>query len=409
MAKNEIIVLKFGGSSVANVERIRNAADITLGYQKAGLAPVVVVSAMGDTTDDLLVLAEQVNARPAEREIDMLISTGEQVSSALLTLALQAKKVSAISFTGQQVGILTDAVHTKARIKAIDAHRIEEAVRRRKIVVVTGFQGITENNDISTLGRGGSDLSAVALAYALKAKACHIYTDVDGIYTADPRIVKDARKLLLISFDEMLEMASLGAQVMQTRSIEFAKKYNVPLEVRSSLTKKEGTLIMDRKPSLEDPLVRGLALTENEAKVTICNVPDKPGMAANIFKELASNAINVDIIVQNVSKERTTDVSFTVEKTAFKKAIGIMRKVSKKIGAAEILSDQDIAKVSVVGVGMKSHPGVAAKVFKVFFEHQINIEMISTSEISISCIVKKSDGRRAIQALHKEFNLSEKA
>jgi len=404
MRKN-LYVLKFGGTSVANIKRIEEVAKIVISYVKKGIDVVCVVSAMGDTTDRLINLAKEINPFPSEREMDMLISTGEQVSSALLAMALHKKGYDALSFVGYQVGIITDTSYTQARILKIETKKILNALRKKRIVIVAGFQGVTENGEITTLGRGGSDLSAVALACSLKAERCVIYTDVEGIYTADPRLVKEAKKLRYITFDEMLELAFLGAQVMQARAVEVAKKFNMPIEVRSSFARKEGTIIMGRAKFIEEPEVRGVALTENEAKLTICNVPDKPGIAASIFNELAKNNINVDMIVQNVSHKKITDISFTVPKNLLSKAEKVSRKIAQKIGATEVLSDCDIAKVSVVGVGMRSHPGVAAKCFSALAKRKINIEMISTSEISISCVVRKKEGKKALEALHKEFNL----
>jgi len=402
---SKLYVLKFGGSSVANLSKIRRVANIISAYWRKKYRLVVVVSAMGDTTDKLIRLAEKINPHPSERELDMLLSTGEQISSALLAMALHKKRIPAVSFTGPQVGIITDKFHTQAKILKIEAERINSALKEGKVVVVAGFQGQTTEREIATLGRGGSDLSAVALAGALKADLCEIYTDVEGIYTADPRIVKKAKKLSCISFDEMLELASRGAQVMQTRAIEVAKKYNIKLVVRSSFSNKEGTIIMEGKPSIEEPVVRGITLTEKEAKITICKVPDKPGMAAKIFEELSSKNINIDMIVQNVSHQRITDISFTVEKSQAPKALEATKKVVKNIGAGSVLYDEDVAKVSIVGIGMKAHSGVAYKMFKALARAKINIEMISTSEISISCVIRKKQGKLAVRALHKAFNL----
>jgi aspartate kinase len=337
--------------------------------------------------------------------MDMLISTGEQISSAILAMAIHKRGFEAISFTGPQVGIITDTYHTKAKILKIETERIKKELESGKIVIVAGFQGISTKSEITTLGRGGSDLSAVALAVALKADVCEIYTDVEGIFTADPRMVKEAKKLRRITFDEMLELAARGAQVMQTRAVEVGKKFNMPIYVRSSFSNKEGTIIMNKTPYIEESIVRGVALTENEAKITICNVPDKPGIAAQIFNELAKQNINIDMIVQNVSHEKITDISFTVSKDVSSKAIKIAKKIAQNIGAEDVLFDGDIAKVSVVGVGMKSQSGVAAKCFSVLAKHKINIEMISTSEISISCVVKKALGKEALRVLHKEFGL----
>jgi aspartate kinase len=337
--------------------------------------------------------------------MDMLLSTGEQISVALLAMAIHKLGFQAISFTGAQVGIITDGSHTKARIIKINADKIKEELKKGKIVIVAGFQGVTLNQDITTLGRGGSDLTAVALAKELKADSCEIYTDVMGIYTTDPRIEPNAKKIKAITYDEMLEMASLGAQVMQPRSIEVAKKFNVPLHVRSSFNTKSGTMIIREVKNMEEVLVSGVTLNKSEAKITICDVPDKPGVAVKLFEELASSGVSVDMIVQNVSHTRQTDISFTITKTDSKKASKITKKVAKKIGAGEVLLDEDIARVSIVGVGMKSHHGVAAKMFGVLADNKINIEMISTSDISISCIIKKKDAEIAVKKLHADFGL----
>ncbi|MCX5703519.1 MAG: aspartate kinase, partial [Candidatus Omnitrophica bacterium] len=342
---------------------------------------------------------------PSEREMDMLLSTGEQISVALLAMAIHKLGFEAISFTGAQVGIITDTAHTRARIIKINADKIKEELRQGKIVIVAGFQGVTLNQDITTLGRGGSDLTAVALAKELGAKECEIYTDVQGIYTTDPHVEPKAKKIKVITFDEMLEMASLGAQVMQARSIEVAKKFNVPIHVRSSFSTNPGTMIIKEVKRMEDVVVSGVTLNRGEAKITICNVPDRPGAAAKIFKELSSNGVNVDMIVQNVSHLRQTDISFTVNKTDVHKTMKITRKVARNINAGDILHDEDIARVSIVGVGMKSHPGVAAKMFEVLAKAKINIEMISTSDISISCIIQKRFTETAVRALHEKFGL----
>jgi aspartate kinase len=400
-----LIVQKFGGSSVASVERIQNVARRVTGYRKKGYDLVVVVSASGDTTDELIELAHKINAEPSEREMDMLLSTGEQISVALLAMAIHKLGFEAISFTGAQVGIITDTSHTRARIIKINADKIKEELRKGRIVIVAGFQGVTLNQDITTLGRGGSDLTAVALAKELNAGECEIYTDVEGIYTTDPRIEPKAKKIKEITYDEMLEMASLGAQVMQARSIEVAKKFDVPIHVRSSFNERNGTLIIKEAKRMEDVLVSGITLNKNEAKITVCNVPDRPGIAARIFKELSASGVNVDMIVQNVSHIRQTDISFTVNKAGIQKTMRITRKVARTIKAGEVLEDQDIARVSVVGVGMKSHPGVAAHMFDILAKNRINIEMISTSDISISCIIKKKFGESAVKALHEKFGL----
>ncbi|MFA5177111.1 MAG: aspartate kinase [Candidatus Omnitrophota bacterium] len=401
----KLIVQKFGGSSVANVERIQRVAERVVSYGKKGHNLVVVVSALGDTTDELIELADKINPDPSEREMDMLLSTGEQISVALLAMAIHKLGFEAISFTGAQVGIITDTSHTRARIIKINADKIKEALKQGKIVIVAGFQGVTINQDITTLGRGGSDLTAVALAKELKADECEIYTDVKGIYTTDPRIEPKARKIEAVTYDEMLEMASLGAQVMQARSIEVAKKFDVPIHVRSSFENATGTLIVKEVKNMEDVVVSAITLNKGEAKITVCDVPDHPGVAARIFNELATKGVSVDMIVQNVSHLRSTDISFTINKAESAKTLKITKKVSKGIGAGEVLEDNDIARVSIVGVGMKSHPGVAAKMFEVLADKKINIEMISTSDISISCIIQKKFAETAVKALHEKFGL----
>ena len=406
--RRKLIVQKFGGSSVANVERIQNVARRVVGYKKNGHSVVVVVSALGDTTDELISLAEKINAEPSEREMDMLLSTGEQISVALLAMAIHKLGFEAISFTGAQVGIITDTSHTRARIIKINTNRIQEELKRNRVVIVAGFQGVTINQDITTLGRGGSDLTAVALAKELKADECEIYTDVEGVYTTDPRIEPKARRISCITYDEMLEMASLGAQVMQARSIEVAKKFNVPIHVRSSFSDKQGTMIIKEVRRMEDVLVSSVTLSKTEAKITVCNVPDKPGVAAKIFKELSEAGVSVDMIVQNVSHTRSTDISFTVGQSSLSRAIKLTRKVAKSVGAGDILEDAGIARISIVGVGMKSHPGVASAMFSVLAYNKINIEMISTSDISISCIIKKRFAETAVRALHDKFGLAKK-
>jgi aspartate kinase len=402
---SKLVVQKFGGSSVANVERIQNVAKRVVGYKKKKYNLVVVVSALGDTTDELIDLAAKINPDASEREMDMLLSTGEQISVALLAMAIHKLGFEAISFTGAQVGIFTDANHSKARIIKINADKIREQLKKGKIVIVAGFQGVTMNQDITTLGRGGSDLTAVALATALKADECEIYTDVEGIYTTDPRIEPKAKKIPEITFDEMLEMASLGAQVMQPRSIEVAKKFNVPLHVRSSFSEKTGTMIVKEAKTMEEALITGVTLNRSESKITVCEVPDKPGVAADIFGNLSAGGVSVDMIVQNVSHTRKTDISFTVSNAQFAKAIKLTKKIAKEIGAGDVLDDQDIARVAVVGIGMKSNPGVASKMFKTLAENKINIEMISTSDISISCIIQKKFAETAVKAIHEKFKL----
>ena len=401
-----LIVQKFGGSSVANVERIENVAKRVVSYRKKGYDLVVVVSALGDTTDELIALAHKITLEPSEREMDMLLSTGEQISVALLAMAIHKLGFEAISFTGAQVGIITDASHTRARILKINTDKIKDELKKGKIVIVAGFQGVTLNQDITTLGRGGSDLTAVALAKELSADECEIYTDVDGIYTTDPRIESKAKKIEAITYDEMLEMASLGAQVMQARSVEVAKKFNVPIHVRSSFSKNTGTMIIREVKRMEDVVVSGVTLNKNEAKITVCNVPDRPGVAARIFQELSSAGVNVDMIVQNVSHLRQTDISFTVNKTDLPRAIKLTSMVAKNIQAGDVLQDEEIARVSIVGVGMKSHPGVAATMFDALAKNKINIEMISASDISISCIIKRKFTETAVRALHEKFGLS---
>lgn len=404
----KLVVQKYGGTSVADPERIKNVAKRVVEYKRKGYDLVVVVSALGDTTDQLIDLAYRITNDPPERELDMLISTGEQVSVALLAMAIDKLGFKAISFTGAQVGIITDGYHTKAKIIDINAKRIEEELKKKKIVIVAGFQGVSLNQEITTLGRGGSNLTAVALAKTLGAKVCEMYTDVDGIFTADPRIVPEARKLDKISYEEMLEMASSGAQVLQPRSVEFAKKFNVPIHVRSSFHHKPGTIISEEIKAMEDVVVSGVTLTKDEAKVTICDVPDKPGVAAKIFKRLSDYNINIDMIIQNISRTRRTDISFTVPKADLKKTLRVSKKVARDIGAVGVISDVNIAKVSIVGVGMRTHSGIAAKMFEALAKEKINIEMISTSEIKISCVIEKKFSEQAVKAIHSAFGLGKK-
>ncbi len=406
--KRDVVIQKYGGSSVADVEKIQRVAQRVVSSRREGNDVVVVVSALGDTTDNLISLARQITDNPAERELDMLVSTGEQVSCALLAMAIHSLGEDAISFTGAQVGIITDNSFTKARIIDINAKRIEDALNNDKIVIVAGFQGANLDHDITTLGRGGSNLTAVALAKVLNAKACEMNTDVEGVFTADPRIVKDARKIDRISYEEMFELASLGAQVLQPRSIEFAMKFGVPIHVRSSFSKKQGTIISKEVSSMEDTVVSGVAINKDEAKVTICDVPDKPGIAAKIFRGIAKEDINVDMIVQNVSRTGATDVSFTVPSGDLARTIKAAKDISKKVGAGDITFDKDIAKVSIVGIGMRSHSGIAANMFEALAESGINIEMISTSEIKISCVVNKRCGPDAVRAIHSKFGLGKK-
>ncbi|MFH1782814.1 MAG: aspartate kinase [Candidatus Omnitrophota bacterium] len=404
-----LIVQKYGGSSVANIDRIKKVAERVVSYHKKGYLLVVVVSALGDTTDELVELANSITTTPSDREMDMLISTGEQVSVALLAMAIHKLGVDAISFTGAQVGIMTDGTYSKARIVGMSADRIRKELKKNKIVIVAGFQGINLDQEITTLGRGGSDITAVALAKTLKASMCEIYTDVEGVYTADPRLVKDARKLSTVSYEEMLELASLGAQVMQARSMEVAKKFSVPIHIRSSFNKKMGTIISKEVKAMEEVLVSGVTMNKGEAKVTLCDVPDRPGIAAVIFKDIAKNSINVDMIIQNISRTGYTDLSFTVPVAELHKTKEAMEKIIKKVKAKGATYNKDIAKVSIVGVGMKSHSGVAAKMFDCLAVNKINIDMISTSEIKISCVIKRIHAEKAVKAIHKAFKLGKKS
>lgn len=403
-----LVVMKFGGSSVADAEKIKNVARCVIETNSIGNKMVVVVSAPGDTTDDLINLAQQITPNPDAREMDMLLSTGEQMSIALLAMAIKDKGYKAISLTGAQVGIVTDKTHSKAKIKHINTDKIKKELKKGNIVIVAGFQGVTEDEDITTLGRGGSDLTAVALASVLKADICEIFTDVLGVYTTDPRTVSEAKKLDVISYDEMLEMAGLGAQVMQPRSIEVAKKYNVDIQVRSTFSKENGTLITKEVRKMEDVVVRGVAGDKNQAKISIIDVPDRPGIAAMMFGKLADNHINVDMIIQSSASNGRNDISFTVSRTDLNKTLEVMEQVQQELGAQQVIHDKGIAKVSIVGVGMRSHVGVAAKMFKTLADAGINIEMISTSEIKISCVVKEENMEKAIKVVHQAFGLGKK-
>ncbi len=400
-----LIVQKYGGSSVADAECMRRVARRILNTRDQGNQVVVVVSAMGDTTDDLIALAKQITPDPSERELDMLMASGEQISSAVLTMALHALEADAIAMSGPQAGIHTDATHMKAKITRINPKRVFEQLKQGRIVIIAGFQGLNPNEDIATLGRGGSDTTAVALAAALKADRCQILKDVEGVYTANPRVVPEAAKLDEIAYDEMLELASLGSEVLQSRAVEFAKKYGVVLEVMSSFVEKPGTLVREEVKNMEDILVRGVAADKNQAKVTIANVPDKPGMAADLFKELARANVNVDMIVQNVSAQGVTDISFTVPATEITKTRKTLKALAGHLGDREPAVDEDIAKISIVGVGMRSHSGVAARMFDALAKAKINIGMIATSEIKISVVIKKSHADKAVQTLHKAFEL----
>ncbi len=405
----KIVVQKYGGTSVANPKRIKSVAKRVVATKKQGYKVVVVVSALGDATDELIELSKQITDHPSEREYDMLLATGEQVSVALLAMAIHKLGHDAISFTGAQVGIITDTSFSKAKLININSSKIVQELDKGKIVIVAGFQGMTEDQEITTLGRGGSNLTAVALSKSLGGCMCEMNTDVEGVFTADPRIVKTAQKLDYLSYDEMLEMASLGSQVLQARSVIFAKKFNVPIHVRSSFGNKKGTIILkEAKPMWEGVVISGVTLDKKEAKMTICDVPDKPGMAAQIFKHLAEAEINVDMIIQNISRTRRTDLSFTVPQSELQKTMKTAKQIVKDIKAEKVTCDDDIAKVSIVGVGMKSHPGVAAKMFDILAKKKINIEMISTSEISISCVISKKYAEAAVKALHTAFGLDAK-
>jgi aspartate kinase len=401
-----LIVQKYGGTSVADIARIKAVAKRVVSTAKRGNKVIVVVSAMAGETDNLTKLSRKITETPSEREMDLLLSSGERVSSALMAMAIQSLGYKSKSLTGRQVGIITNSVHTKAVIERIDASKLRKVLDEGKIPVVAGFQGIDEFSEVTTLGRGGSDTTAVAIAAALKADICEIYTDVEGVYTTDPRIVKRARKLAKISYDEMLEMASLGAKVLHGRSIEFAKKYNVPLVVRSSFISAPGTLVTKEDKNMEKVIVSGVTSDKNQARITIMGMPDKPGIAATLFNAIADEYIVVDMIVQNISSDaRATDISFTVSKTDSKKAFTIARKVSDKLGTRGVNMNSNIAKVSIVGVGMVSHFGVAAKIFETLAKHKINIMMISTSEIKVSCVIDVKHKEKAVKVLHKVFKL----
>ncbi len=391
---------------MGNTERIKNVAARVAKSRAQGDQVVVVVSAMSGVTDNLIKMAKDIMPLPTEREMDMLLATGEQTTIALTAMALHAIGVEAVSFTGAQAGIVTDGVHTKAKIQNITPSQVHGMLDSGKVVIVAGFQGQTKEGQITTLGRGGSDLTAIALAAALSADLCQIYTDVDGVYTADPRIVKTARKLPEISYDEMLELASLGAKVMQSRSVEFAKKFGVVFEVRSSLNDNPGTIVKEETASMEDVVIRGVSLDKNQAKVTLLSVPDRPGVASRVFKALADATINVDMIVQNVSHGSgvpTTDLSFTVDKPELLKATKVINGLKQEIGFSEFTADEKIGKLSIVGVGMRSHSGVAAKMFDTLAQNGVNIDMISTSEIKISVIINLEKGEAAMRAVHQAF------
>jgi len=403
-----VIVQKYGGSSVADVECMRRVAQRILKTRDAGNQVVVVVSAMGDTTDDLIDLAKKINPEPNEREMDALMATGEQISSAILTMALHQLGADAVSLTGPQAGIFTDSVHTKAKIRALKPKRLLAQLKKNRVVVVAGFQGLNPEEDIATLGRGGSDTTAVALAAAIKADRCQILKDVEGVYTANPRVVPEAKKLDEIAYDEMLELASMGAEVLQSRAVEFAKNHNVVLEVMSSFVEKPGTLVREEVRNMEDIVVRGVASDKNQAKVTVRGLEDKPGVAGLMFTELARKSINVDMIVQNVSDKGETDITFTVPRGDLAKTVRTVEGMQSDLGAKDIVANEDIAKISIVGVGMRSHSGVAARMFEALAKHKINISMIATSEIKISVVIAKADADKAVQVLHRVFELGKK-
>ncbi|ANY88753.1 MULTISPECIES: aspartate kinase [Pseudomonas] len=401
-----LIVQKFGGTSVGSIERIEQVADKVKKFRDQGTDLVVVLSAMSGETNRLIDLAKQITDHPVPRELDVIVSTGEQVTIALLTMALIKRGVPAVSYTGNQVRILTDSAHNKARILQIDDQKIRADLKAGRVVVVAGFQGVDEHGNITTLGRGGSDTTGVALAAALKADECQIYTDVDGVYTTDPRVVPQAQRLEKITFEEMLEMASLGSKVLQIRSVEFAGKYNVPLRVLHSFKEGPGTLItIDEEESMEQPIISGIAFNRDEAKLTIRGVPDTPGVAFKILGPISAANIEVDMIVQNVSHDNTTDFTFTVHRNEYEKAHSVLENTAREIGAREVIGDTNIAKVSIVGVGMRSHAGVASRMFEALAKESINIQMISTSEIKVSVVIEEKYLELAVRALHTAFEL----
>ncbi len=402
-----LIVQKYGGTSVGTVERIQEVAKKLIKFQKEGHELVVVLSAMSGETNRLLALANELNDNPHGRELDVLLSTGEQVTIALLCLALEQQGIHAVSYTGSQVKILTDNTHNKARIMEIDDEKIRKELDAGHIVIVAGFQGCDQEGNITTLGRGGSDTTAVALAAALKADECQIYTDVDGVYTTDPRVVSEARRLDHITFEEMLEMASLGAKVLQIRSVEFASKYNVPLRVLSSFTEGGGTLISVEDPKMEQALISGIAFNRDEAKLTVLGVPDHPGIASQILGPIAKSNIEVDMIIQNTGHDGLTDFTFTIHRNDYKNARTILQSTADSLGAREVIGDEHIAKISVVGVGMRSHAGIASTMFECLAKESINISMISTSEIKISVVIDEKYLELGVRSLHKAFHLEQ--
>ncbi len=404
-----VIVQKYGGTSVGSVERIKIVAQHIKDTKEKGNKVIAIVSAMSGETDRLINISKELSSAPSEREMDLLLSSGERVSSALVAIRLNSIGTKAIAMTGRQCGIVTDSVHTKARIRTINVDELKKHLDNDEVIIVAGFQGISETNgDVTTLGRGGSDTTAVAIAAAVKADVCEIYTDVDGIYTADPRVVKNAKKLDKISYCEMMELASLGAKVLQIRSVEFGMKYNVPIMVVSSFTFNPGTLVTKEDENMEKILVSGVAHDKNQVRLKISNVKDSPGMASKIFNTIAKNNINVDVIVQNVSNENnTTDISFTVTKEDADKAYNLLQNLAKEVKSGDVSINKDIAKVSIVGVGMRAHPGVASTMFEALAKEGINIRAISTSEIKVSCIIDEKYTELAVRALHDAFGLGE--
>ncbi len=403
-----IIVQKYGGTSVGSTERIRAVADRVVRAKEEGFDVLVAVSAMGDTTDELLAMARQIAPIPEPRELDMLLTAGERIAMSLLAIAINARGCKAASYTGSQAGIITDTQHGAARIVEIRPKRILESLREGNVVIVAGFQGLSTNYDITTLGRGGTDTTAVAMAAALGAEICEIYTDVDGVFTADPRIEPQARKIDVISYEEMLELAASGAKVLHARSVEYARRHGVRIHVRSSFQDFAGTWVQEvDEQQMENVLISGVALDDGEAKVTLDRVPDKPGVAATVFKAIASEGISVDMIVQNVSHEGATDLSFTAPLADVPRLESVMDRVVKEVGATTYSIDGDISKVSLVGAGMKAHPGVAADLFDALAADGINIEMISTSPIRISCVIRKADAERAVRSIHARFELDQ--
>jgi aspartate kinase len=402
-----LIVQKYGGTSVGDPERIKNVAQRVVAAAEAGQEVCVVVSAMGQTTDELVEMAAQISPAPYARELDMLLSAGERISMALLSMAIIELGREAVSFTGSQAGIVTDTTHGKARIVEVRARRVIEALDAGKIVIVAGFQGVSTAFDVTTLGRGGSDTTAVALAAALRADACEIYTDVKGVYTADPRIVPEARKLHAVSYEEMLELSASGAKVLMLRSVEYARNYGVRVHVRSSFEEEKGTWITKEDERMEQAIISGIAHDTSEAKVTLLGVPDQPGVAARVFRPLADEGVNVDMIVQNASSDGRTDIFFTLPKEDLRRATPILEGVASEVGARGVTTDPDIAKVSLVGAGMKTHPGVAASMFDALADAGINIEIISTSSIRVSCVIRAGDVERAVRVIHDKFQLSE--